>query len=889
MESVKRDPYRLIGTKLDRYLIQEVAGGGGMGVVYRAQHEITKGVVAIKVLRPDSPLNNEAGVSMFFEEAAKTVSLNHPSIVKVIGADYTPEGLAFMVMEWLDGHTLSDELYRHQTLPIERVADLLDQICNAVAFAHGKNIIHRDLKPGNIMLVTDESGEESIRVLDFGIAKAMDNTVGTNTRIAGSYYYISPEQTVALGRIDRCTDIYSLGVMLYQMLTGKVPFEANTDGQIIDMHRSLDPIPLRQVNPAIPLGVEEVVLKALAKQAADRYQTATELARAFRHAAQLAAGAIILECRDEHDGASVTTATVYLNGRHAGQADRNGRWQQDGLTPRKYLIEVEAPRYERWHLSESLDAREEITIPVALKRQPKGELVISCGVAGVEVELDGAKIGKTDASGRLYLESVNAGSHTLRLTHSQYLPAESIVEIGVWEQALAALTLTERPRRQFGKQLLQKLRGASSPLPGATPAAPIRRAEPVQSESATSNKSKASAPTEIVSQAPTVDPLPPTPAQVAIATQSCPRCQSTMPAGLKFCTECGAALIASEATTEKNYDTQALVPDNPIQTIEEPPAEEPFPSALPEPAEKDFLPYVTLPPTHTPPKTRSKTLWIVLGSAAVFLLLVAWIVASRSHAPTEIVAAPTATPLPTSTPVEQIQKAPDGMVLIPGGSFLMGNPDAKPSDITGPQHAVTVETFFIGEHEVTREEYQEFLQASGYPAPRNQDWNGTTPSPGTEKLPVTDVSWDDAKAYTNWKSTQAPQFAGLRLPTETEWEFVARDGKNQVFPWGNTFSDNNANAGKKSKQLQPVKSPQYAIGEFKVYDLIGNVWEWMENDFYLYPGSRLRASDKPEKVIRGGTYDDDLQYAYSRFKIDPTVKGSSYSQTGFRCAKSATP
>src|SRR5207244_11343515 len=125
------------------------------------------------------------------------------------------------------------------------------------------------------------------------------NTVGTNTRVAGSYYYISPEQTIALGRIDRCTDIYSLGVMLYQMLTGKVPFDADTNGQIMDMHRSFDPAPPRQINPAIPLGVEEVVLKALAKRAADRYQSAIELARAFRQAAQLASGVMGLQCLDE--------------------------------------------------------------------------------------------------------------------------------------------------------------------------------------------------------------------------------------------------------------------------------------------------------------------------------------------------------------------------------------------------------------------------------------------------------------------------------------------------------------------------------------------------------------------------------------------------------------
>lgn len=657
MEPVKRDPYKLVGTKLDRYLIQEVAGGGGMGVVYRAQHEITKGVVAIKVLRPDSPLNNDAGVSMFFEEAVKTVSLNHPAIVKVIGADYTPDGLAFMVMEWLDGLTLSDELYRQQVLPIERVADLLDQICNAVAFAHGKNIIHRDLKPGNIMLVTDGSGEETIRVLDFGIAKAMDNTVGTNTRIAGSYYYISPEQTVAQGRIDRCTDIYSLGVMLYQMLTGKVPFEANTDGQIIDMHRSLDPLPLRQVNPDIPLGIEEVVLKALAKQAGDRYQTATELARAFRHAAQLASGAIILECSDEHDGSPVATAAIYLNGKHAGQTDVNGRWQQNGLTPKKYMVEVEAPRYERWHLSENLAAREEITIPAKLKRQPKGELVISCGVAGVEVEFDGAKVGKTDSTGRLYLESVNAGSHTLRLTHSQYLPLESNIEIAVWQQALAALTLTERPRRQFGKQLWQKVKGASDTLTDK-----FRSTTPIESgvvklsleEPApppTSEPFDATAPTELLKDAPVpaaaapdvyatlvempqgIAPEPETP------LRSCDQCGNQLPITLRFCTECGAALTSKPAESSDpptdNAPSLSAETASPATQEESPrqPEKEPSPSISEYetmPLTSEALPYVTLTAPRTA-KSGHKKLWIGVACVLAGLAgIAAWIITSAT-------------------------------------------------------------------------------------------------------------------------------------------------------------------------------------------------------------------------------------------------------------------
>src|SRR5262245_64219142 len=121
----KRDPYKLVGAKLERYEIQELIGIGGMGVVYRAQHEITKAKVAIKILRPDLTISNEEGVGFFFEEATKTVSLQHPMIVKVINADYTPDGSAYMVMEWLDGRTLEQEMKEEGVPTLQRVSDLL--------------------------------------------------------------------------------------------------------------------------------------------------------------------------------------------------------------------------------------------------------------------------------------------------------------------------------------------------------------------------------------------------------------------------------------------------------------------------------------------------------------------------------------------------------------------------------------------------------------------------------------------------------------------------------------------------------------------------------------------------------------------------------------------
>jgi serine/threonine protein kinase/formylglycine-generating enzyme required for sulfatase activity len=447
----RRDPYKLVGGKLERYEIQELIGIGGMGAVYRAQHEITKAKVAIKVLRPDLTISYEEGVGFFFEEATKTVSLQHPMIVKVLSADYTPDGSAYMVMEWLDGRTLEQEMKDRGVFPLQRVIVLLEQIAEAVAYAHRKRIIHRDLKPSNIMLVMEENGEESIRVLDFGIAKVLSTTIGigTNTRVAGTSYYISPEQTIAHSPIDQSADIYSLGVILYQMLTGQVPFEADTEGQVMDMHRSILPRPLREIRPDIPQAIEDVVLKALSKRPLDRFQTATDFARAFRQAASVTLSELVAQCVDATSGAAISKAEVYLNGRYEGQTGADGWWRKGDMTPRQYLIEVESPRYVRFNRSVDLQPNEELTVVAKLERKQMGELIVSCDTPDAAVEIAGRLVGKTDQNGRFYLQSIDAGSYTVRVSHPQYLPAETTVTVEVWKQAYAPFQLEIRPRRNL--------------------------------------------------------------------------------------------------------------------------------------------------------------------------------------------------------------------------------------------------------------------------------------------------------------------------------------------------------------------------------------------------------------------------------------------------------
>ncbi len=439
----KRDPLGLIGEKLNRYRIEEFAGQGGMSVVYRARHEIGEYVVAVKVLDP-TLAGDPKMVTSFLAEARNTATLRHPSIIRINDVDQTEEGWAYLVMEWLDGRTLFDELKDHGSLSIERASKLLDQICGAVEHAHSKSVIHRDLKPGNIMLVSDEHEEETIRILDFGIAKVLDATLGTNTQVAGTYYYTSPEQLTKGAAIDRRADIYSLGIVLYQMLTGEKPFDADSMPEMIKLHCEASPRPLREVKPEIPQAIEDVVLKALAKKPADRYQSATELARAFRSAANIQPATLIVECADAADQSRLAGASVYLNGKFAGNTDASGELRLEQLTPREYRIEIEFPRYRSAQKSFTLEPQEELVVAIKLERELRGSLEIKCNVTNARVELDGRRIGVTDDNRRFTSDSVDAGRHRVKLIHPKHQPVEAAIEIEAWQRN--SLDLTMEPK-----------------------------------------------------------------------------------------------------------------------------------------------------------------------------------------------------------------------------------------------------------------------------------------------------------------------------------------------------------------------------------------------------------------------------------------------------------
>ncbi|MCC6999113.1 MAG: protein kinase [Deltaproteobacteria bacterium] len=275
-----------VGQTLGNYRITGTLGQGGMGAVFSAEHQVIGRRAAVKVLHADLSKDQET-VRRFFNEARSSSLIKHAGIVDVLDFGYSPDGAAYLVMELLEGESLLARMRRQRKLPLVELVPIVRQIAAALGAAHGAGIVHRDLKPDNVFLVRDPevAGGVRVKILDFGIAKlAGDSAYGVSqTRtglVMGTPLYMAPEQCKGAGQVDRRADIYALGCMMFEMVTGQVPFIAEGAGEVMAAHIHVAPTWPRMLDPSIPPALEAIILRALSKQPEQRQHSMDELAAA---------------------------------------------------------------------------------------------------------------------------------------------------------------------------------------------------------------------------------------------------------------------------------------------------------------------------------------------------------------------------------------------------------------------------------------------------------------------------------------------------------------------------------------------------------------------------------------------------------------------------------
>jgi serine/threonine-protein kinase len=331
----------LVGSVIaERYHISKKLGEGGMGAVYLGEHVKMGRKSAIKVMSSSMAHDPEA-IARFNREASNASRINHPNVCAIYDFGETPDGVIYLAMEFIEGGSLGNVLEREGGLPLQRAADILAQTADALQAAHDLGIVHRDLKPDNIMLTRGRDGRDLVKVVDFGIAKAMSGEEGQQVTktglVVGTPEYMSPEQ-LSGDKLDGRSDTYSLALVFYRMATGTFPFQATSAQEMMIKRLTDDPLPLGAARPDIvfPTALEEALRHALGRMPSERYATAVEFARdVSRAVAGMGAAATALPADGATQLISATSpdATVELRPTRVGTAERAPASPRTPTTP----------------------------------------------------------------------------------------------------------------------------------------------------------------------------------------------------------------------------------------------------------------------------------------------------------------------------------------------------------------------------------------------------------------------------------------------------------------------------------------------------------------------------------------------------------------------------
>jgi serine/threonine-protein kinase len=317
-----------------KYRVERVLGVGGMGVVVAATHLQLEERVALKFLVKDA-LDSADAVARFAREARAAVKIKSEHVARVIDVGTLENGAPYMVMEYLEGGDLAQVVQARGPLPVEEAVEYVLQACEAIAHAHVLGIVHRDLKPANLFLIRRPDGTNAVKVLDFGISKVMpgkgsssDNAMTRTRAIMGSPLYMSPEQMTSTRDVDGRTDIWALGVILYELLSGQPPFSADTMPQLCGLILSGPTPSIRTIRPNIPPGLDAVLRRSLEKDPTRRYPNIAEFASALAEFAPKRARVSIDRVGRVIQSSSMTTSGVVIAGTPGGGVQTGDSWAE---------------------------------------------------------------------------------------------------------------------------------------------------------------------------------------------------------------------------------------------------------------------------------------------------------------------------------------------------------------------------------------------------------------------------------------------------------------------------------------------------------------------------------------------------------------------------------
>ncbi|HVF55503.1 MAG TPA: bifunctional serine/threonine-protein kinase/formylglycine-generating enzyme family protein [Pyrinomonadaceae bacterium] len=799
-------------TTLDgRYQLEKRLGQGGMGMVFKARHIFLKTQHAIKVILPDLVGNDPSLVTRFRQEAMAAAAITHPNTISVTDFGVIGGTTPFLVMEFVEGRSLHDILQEEGRLPAERALEIMLAVCAGVGAAHRQGIVHRDLKPLNILLKSDQTVSEGVKVLDFGLAKiksgeVLGSFVAAQTQgMMGSPFYMAPEQW-SDEDIDVRADIYSLGIILYQMLSGDVPFKGVSIPSIMKKHLTETPPSLAARGVNVPGALEGAVRHALEKELEARPASIEEFT------AELREGLSAVVAARASDGLGMKTLQIglaeTLGVPAAGRGGQTGDVRA-GATGSGVGANAAANNRDA---SPATDLPREAVSQITVVAQPAESGTDTSSHPDGEtallpeaVQLAGEERRRAEAEER---ERAEAEEERARRAVEEAERREAAAEAQRREEAEEARR-KETAFRVWEEEQARRRAAVEEQERREAQAAEQREAEARRSREAEERERRE-------------------------AEERKPREEDehTLIAARQGATR--EAVVSHTPTAEGVSSTVGARPASSAPLIV-------------------LVVIVVI------------GLAGLVGIAALFMKGFGGGTTNANAGPgvnANAVGGTTNTNAGTTTP--DAPTRPE-MVSLPGGTFQVGRGEVPP--VSGqysapyliwmysqwPAHAVNIRPFAIDRTEVTNAEYAEFVKATGH-APPPDVWGGQNPKAGEERWPVRNVSFDDAQAFAAWRSKR--DGVSYRLPTEDEWEYAARGGDaSRLYPWGGEWAEGRANFN--SDAPRPVGSFPEGRTPQGVDDMIGNVWEWTSSTAAMYKGNdrtKLLEQDRGKMVTRGGSY-----------------------------------